>query len=43
VSKWLKEDKIKVEETYFDGIESWPAGFAALFTGANTGKVVVRL
>jgi NADPH-dependent curcumin reductase CurA len=43
VSKWLKEDKIKVEETFFDGIEAWPEAFAALFTGANTGKVVVRL
>jgi NADPH-dependent curcumin reductase CurA len=32
-----------VEETFFDGIESWAVGFNALFTGANLGKVVVRV
>lgn len=42
-STWLKEGKLTVEETSYDGISSWPEAFAALFTGANTGKVVVRL
>jgi len=42
-STWMKDGKITVEETSYNGIESWSEGFAALFTGANTGKVVVRL
>ena len=32
-----------VEETFFEGIESWPIGFQSLFTGANSGKVVIRV
>merc|ERR1712023_316568 len=40
MSRWLKEGKIKVEETYFDGIENWVTGFQSLFTGENKGKVV---
>lgn len=42
-AKWLKEGKLEVEETEFKGIEKWPEAFAALFTGGNTGKVVVRV
>lgn len=42
MSRWLKESKIQTEETFFTGIEAWPAAFAALFTGANIGKVVVK-
>ena len=42
MAKWVAEGKIKVEETFFDGVEQWPVAFAALFTGGNTGKVVVR-
>lgn len=43
MSKWLKEGKVKVEETFFDGIENWFSGFQSLFTGENKGKVVVRV
>uniref|UniRef100_A0A7S2BSP8 Enoyl reductase (ER) domain-containing protein n=1 Tax=Florenciella parvula TaxID=236787 RepID=A0A7S2BSP8_9STRA len=43
VSQWYREGKLNVEETTFDGIHSWVDAFAALFTGANTGKVVVKL
>ena len=43
MSGWLKEGKLQVEETFFDGIEQWPVAFQSLFTGANTGKVVVRV
>lgn len=41
MSRWLGEGKVVVEETRFSGIEQWPAAFRSLFTGANTGKVVV--
>jgi len=47
MSTWVKAGDIKVEETFFDGVEAWPDAFAALFKqskegGSNTGKVVVR-
>lgn len=41
--RWLAEGKIYVEETNFEGIENWPLGFQSLFTGGNTGKVVIRI
>jgi len=43
MSKWLGEGKLQVQETFFDGAESWPLAFQSLFTGANVGKVVVRV
>ena len=43
MSRWLREGKIVAEQTFFDGIESWPDAFQALFTGKNIGKVVVRV
>ena len=42
MGKWLKEGKVQVEETTFDGVAAWPLAFQALFTGANKGKVVVN-
>lgn len=35
--------KVVAKENFFDGIESWPTAFRALFTGENIGKVVVRV
>jgi NADPH-dependent curcumin reductase CurA len=32
---------LKVEETYFEGRESYGDGFQSLFTGGNYGKLVV--
>jgi NADPH-dependent curcumin reductase CurA len=43
MSDWLKEGVVQVDETFFEGIEQWPNAFQALFTGANVGKVVVRV
>lgn len=40
---YLREGKIVAQETKFEGIEQWPMGFQALFTGANVGKVVVNV
>ena len=39
----VKQGKLHIEETFFDGIENWGVGFNALFTGKNVGKVVVRV
>ncbi len=40
---WLSEGKIQYRETILEGIENAPAAFAGLFTGRNTGKMLVRL
>jgi hypothetical protein len=40
---WIKEDKIKWEETIIDGIENTPKAFIGLFTGGNLGKMLVRV
>ncbi|PIK36788.1 putative prostaglandin reductase 1-like [Apostichopus japonicus] len=40
---WLKEGKLKYREHKFENFESMFDAFAALFTGQNTGKVVVTV
>lgn len=42
MASWVKEGKLKVEETFFDGVGSFGDAFKSLFIGGNTGKVVVR-
>jgi NADPH-dependent curcumin reductase CurA len=43
VGQWLADGRIIYRETVYEGIESAPDAFIGLFTGANTGKMVVRL
>lgn len=43
MQKWYAEGKVVAQETFYDGIASWPEAFQALFTGSNKGKVVVRV
>lgn len=46
MSGWIKEGKVNaIDETFYEGIEQWPAAFRSLFVGsqANKGKVVVRI
>jgi NADPH-dependent curcumin reductase CurA len=40
---WMRDGRIKSEETVMDGIASAPDAFVGLFTGGNTGKMVVSL
>ena len=40
---WLKAGRIKYRTTLLNGIESAPSALIGLFTGANTGKMVVQL
>ncbi|HET7606018.1 MAG TPA: NADP-dependent oxidoreductase [Sphingomicrobium sp.] len=40
---WLKSGAVKSEETVMDGLERMPEAFLGLFSGANTGKMLVRL
>ena len=43
VGQWIREGKIKWEETVVEGIENAPKAFLGLFSGANAGKMLVRL
>lgn len=43
MSEWIKNGKVKYKETVFDGIEKAPEAFAGLFSGANEGKMLVKL
>ena len=43
MTAWVASGKVKYRETTFDGIEKAPEAFIGLFTGANTGKMVVNL
>ncbi len=41
--QWIKDGKIKWEETVENGIANAPLAFLALFSGGNTGKMLVKL
>ncbi len=40
---WVREGKVKWEETVENGIENAPKAFLNLFTGGNVGKMLVKL
>lgn len=40
---WLKDGKLKRNETVFEGLETMPEAFLGLFSGGNMGKMLVRL
>ena len=40
---WLKEGRVKYEETIMDGIENAPKALIGLLEGVNTGKMLVKL
>ena len=40
---WLAEGKVKHAEHLVDGLEQAPEALNLLFTGGNTGKVIVKL
>ena len=43
VAPLVARGEIKAEETVYEGLESGPEAFIGLFSGANTGKAVVRI
>jgi NADPH-dependent curcumin reductase CurA len=43
MGQWVRDGKIKWEETVENGIENAPAAFLKLFAGANFGKMLVKL
>ncbi|GGK59227.1 NADP-dependent oxidoreductase [Rufibacter glacialis] len=40
---WVKEGKLKYQETIIDGFEQLPEAFLGLFTGQNQGKMLVKV
>jgi NADPH-dependent curcumin reductase CurA len=40
---WLKDGRLKYQETIFDGIANAPAAMVGLMHGENTGKMLVKL
>jgi NADPH-dependent curcumin reductase CurA len=40
---WIRSGRLKYRTTILQGIEAAPAALIGLFTGANTGKMVVQL
>jgi NADPH-dependent curcumin reductase CurA len=43
MSSWLRDGKIKYQETVFEGIDSAVEAFRGLFSGVNDGKMLVKL
>ena len=43
MGQWLAEGKIQSAEHLVDGLENAPDALNLLFTGGNTGKVIVKL
>lgn len=40
---WLKSGQVKAQETVVEGLEKTPEAFLGLFSGQNTGKMLVKL
>ena len=43
MTQWVKDGRVKSEETVENGIENAPQAFLKLFSGGNTGKMLVKL
>jgi NADPH-dependent curcumin reductase CurA len=40
---WLKDGRLKRNETVFEGLDTMPDAFLGLFSGGNMGKMLVRV
>lgn len=43
MGEWLQAGKVQHQETIFKGLDNAPAAMVALFSGENTGKMLVKL
>ncbi|TDE16645.1 NADP-dependent oxidoreductase [Dyadobacter psychrotolerans] len=42
LEEWVKEEKLKFTETIIEGFDQLPEAMLSLFSGGNTGKMVVK-
>jgi len=42
MASWIGSGQVKTKETVVEGFEKMPEAFMGLFTGANTGKMIVK-
>jgi NADPH-dependent curcumin reductase CurA len=42
MEKWVANGDVTTKETVYEGIDQAPDAFIGLFTGANTGKMIVN-
>ena len=40
---WLKDGRVKYQETILEGFERAPEGLIGLFSGLNNGKMLIRV
>jgi NADPH-dependent curcumin reductase CurA len=40
---WIANGTVKSRDTVFEGLEKAPDAFLGLFSGANTGKMLIKL
>ena len=43
MTAWLKDGRVKYQETVLDGFERAPEGLIGLFSGMNAGKMLIRV
>jgi NADPH-dependent curcumin reductase CurA len=43
MGQWLAEGKLRCDEDIQEGLENFPAAYNRLFTGANTGKLILKI
>ena len=43
MSAWVTSGQVKYRETRYEGLAQAPQAFIGLFSGANTGKMIVHL
>lgn len=43
LTRWVEEGKLRCRETVVNGFDHLPDAFLGLFTGANTGKMMVKV
>jgi NADPH-dependent curcumin reductase CurA len=43
MGQWVTSGQVQSQETVMDGLERAPEAFLGLFSGTNTGKMLVRV
>ena len=43
MTAWLKDGRVKYQETILEGFDRAPEGLIGLFSGVNHGKMLIRV